>query len=159
MSKRASVDTQELYRWLCDVKVGDLITYKELSDIIGRDVQGEGYPLLVTARRWALRHDRIVFAVEKNIGMRRCNDSEKINEAAAGRERMVGQAKRSAQILGATNYDNLSRREKISHNVQLAQFGCVVQMFSPPAIAATEKRFHEIDGKIDEKQYLAQFLT
>jgi len=56
-----SVDTRLLIERLSRVEIGDFVSYKELSEVIGRDVQGAARGNLTTARHRLEVDDAIQF--------------------------------------------------------------------------------------------------
>ena len=70
-----SADTLALYEALKDITIDGMITYANLSDLIGRDVQSEAIGSLTTARRMCQREDQIVFSPVRGVGLKRLDDS------------------------------------------------------------------------------------
>lgn len=61
---------------LLAAKVGELITYAELSKLLGEDVQTKGKSALRTARHKIRRSDRITFHVQPDVGIFRPTDEQ-----------------------------------------------------------------------------------
>ena len=129
MKFEASVDAKLIRSVLAESKVGDVVTYEQLSKAIGRDVREHARSALGTARRGLLRDERIVFGVEQNVGLVRLNDEEIVSSAESDRRRIQRTAKRSLQRLSVVDFDKLSEEKKRAHIVASAQIG-VVAMFA-----------------------------
>lgn len=87
-------DTERLIRHLQTVKVGDFVTYDDLSSIIGRDIR-ENRGLLETARN-ALSEDRFFFLTERGEGVYRGTDKEWFEEIDSKTRRHVKRTARKA---------------------------------------------------------------
>jgi len=66
-----SVDTRLLIERLSRVEIGDFVSYKELSEVIGRDVQGAARGNLTTARHRLEVDDAIQFGPVVGKGLTR----------------------------------------------------------------------------------------
>ena len=129
MNFQKSNDTKILESVLEQAKVGDLITYAELSKAIGRDVRKFAQPSLCSARRGLQRDKQMVFGVETNVGLKRLNDEEIVVSSEADRRRMKRAATRSLKKLSVVNFSGLSDEAKKQHIVASAQLGAI-EMFS-----------------------------
>src|SRR5690606_7840323 len=72
-----SIDAQIIERHLETAEVGQLVTYVELSQLVGRDVQKKDRHLLETAKRALLRRG-MVFEAVRGEGVKRVTDDENI---------------------------------------------------------------------------------
>jgi len=97
-----------------------LITYDELSALIGRDVRKQGYPSLCSARRILLnRGSNFVTVVGK--GIRRATPRDCLDDATKARKhlgRAVRTAKKKLFSMGEDGYKGLSEQEQLRHNVE-----------------------------------------
>ncbi|TAL03529.1 MAG: hypothetical protein EPO08_03925 [Rhodospirillaceae bacterium] len=122
----AAVDSIFLYERLKQAAIGDLVKYEELSAIISRDVQNDGRHYLVTARRMALRRDRIVFGVVTNVGFKRLNDIEIVStgENVTGRIRRL--SRRGLHTITAVgDFAAMPNEVRIRHNAYASVFGAI----------------------------------
>ena len=78
----ASMDAKRLCLLLESSYVGQLVTYKELSTAIGKDVQTEGRSILNSARRIVQRELSYVFGTVANQGLKRLSDVEIVQTGA-----------------------------------------------------------------------------
>lgn len=142
MIHEKSVDTKVIEALLAEAVVGQVITYEEMSKAIGRDVRQHALSSLVTARRSLEKDKRIVFGVERNVGLKRLNDVEIVSTAESSRRHMQRTAKRSLTKLATVNFENLDADAKRQHVTYSAQLGALA-MFA--AKASTKK----IEGKVN----------
>jgi hypothetical protein len=70
-----SIDTRLIADYLM-ASEADLIPYDELSKLIGKNVQGDGYGYLLAARRIVLREKSFVYRPVKNLGLKRLTNLE-----------------------------------------------------------------------------------
>lgn len=145
MNFEKSSDTKILESVLVEAKVGDLITYDELSKAIGRNVRVFAMPSLRSARRGVFSSKQFVFGVETGVGLRRLNDSQIVDTTESDRARMRRAANRSIKKLGVVNFAELDEQHKRKHIVSSAQMGAI-SMFASKS--ATKK----IDAKVDAKK-------
>lgn len=66
-----SVDTRVLIERLKKVEVGEFVSYQELSDLVGRNVQGNAYGNLSTARHRLEMDEEMQFGTVRSQGLRR----------------------------------------------------------------------------------------
>ncbi len=77
-----SYETDAIYRQIIKLNIDEIVTYKQLSGIIGRDIrQARNY--LATARRIAQRDNGIVCSVVRNVGIKRLRDVAIVESANA----------------------------------------------------------------------------
>lgn len=90
-----SGDARILLGRLRTLAVGDVVTYRELSDLIGRDVQGPARGTLDTARKAAEREYGMALGTVMKQGIKRLAASElsSIGDSAFGR---IGRTARTA---------------------------------------------------------------
>ena len=137
-----SYDTTIIINRLLEAKTGDEITYKELSDLISRDVQADGRGVLVSATR-ILRHEqRMNFKVIRNIGIKLLCEIETIN-ASGGYIRKIHNASKNAgrELNCVKNIDNLSGDEKIN-------FFTKASLFNTLKVVTTQPKIKKLEAKI-----------
>jgi len=120
-----SDEIRRLYERIRTARVGDLITYDELSRIAGFSVQSEkGRKKLDSARRRALKVDRLLFSAVTNTGIQCCNDVEVVSSGGKMIRVVRSLARTGVRRLTALrDYAALSNEKKVEHNVVAAQLG------------------------------------
>ena len=143
MIHEKSADTKVIESVLAEAKVGDMITYEQLSKAIGRDVRQFAKSSLDSARRSLLNAKNYVFSVEKGVGLKRLNDNEIVDASEDDRKKLRRAARRSLKKLSVVDFDNLTPDKKKQHIVASAQMGAV-EMF------ANKNATKKIEAKVNE---------
>lgn len=130
MIHEKSADTKVLENVLSEAKVGDLVTYEQLSAAIGRDVRAFALPSLGSARRCLLNTKSMVFGTERGVGVRRLNDSEIVSTTEDDRRRIHRATTRSLRKLSVVKYSGLTNEDKRRHTVAAAQIGAIAMFAS-----------------------------
>lgn len=131
---QASVETRLLYDRLRNLQVGEMVSYAELSEIVGQDTQGEGRGALNSARRLALRDHDIVTDAVKNVGIKRLSGSEVVQSATATFSRVRRLAQRGARRLAAARDEGLSTEEKARRDASMSALAIVKLMGKPKSV-------------------------
>ena len=125
-----NVDVSILLERLRSTKNGDVIPYKELSELIGADVQRNSRHILASARNIA-KGERIYFGAVTRIGLQRLDDSAKVRTGAGLLNRVRRVTRAAANTLAAVdNFDLLSNEDKIIHNTTMSVCGVLLQATS-----------------------------
>jgi hypothetical protein len=159
--KALSVDAQEIYKRLVKLAEGETITYQELSDIIGRDIQ-KHRNCLYTAYKMALKENRMVFDTIRDEGIRRLKNDEIPNVIGTySITRIRRTSRRGATKIVAADYNSLSNEMKVKHNAHLSVLGAFIQMTKQKAIERIETAVRENEdlNKITYARTLEQFKT
>jgi hypothetical protein len=128
-----TVETKMIYDLLKTFEFDQFISYKELSELIGRDVQKEGRHNLDSARRKCLNENHMNFAAVQGKGVKRVTDSDLIVGGNA-LIRIKGIADKRRKQLHAVDYPALPTRElQTAHNAELSALG-VVRHFSKESV-------------------------
>lgn len=143
-----SVDARLLYERLKLAAVDELVSYKELSVIVRRDVQNEARGILETARRRCMKEDMIVFGTVVNEGLKRLSPSGTIQ---AG-EFFVRHIKKTARkgiatisCLTTEQFNSLSNEEKVMHNTNRSALGILEHISRPSGVK-------KIEGAVTKEQ-------
>lgn len=136
-----SLATRLLYERLKELAVGEVASYKELSQICGRNVQEDGVGLLNSARNICLREHQIVFSPIINEGLKRLSDSEIVRGADADIGRIRRAAKKGMRKLACASYKNLEDAEKNSFNAKAAVLGTLAQHATPAQLKQVERAY------------------
>ena len=119
-----SVDGQRLAGALRLAPFDAMISYEDLSILIGRNVQKEGRSALSSARRQLQREAAMIFEPVKNVGMKRLTDSAIVATSQSSLRRINRTARRGAQRLGCvSNFAGLSKEEMVRHNTSMSLLG------------------------------------
>ena len=129
MLHEKSSDTKILESVLSEMKIGDFISYEQLSKSIGRDVRKFAIGALQTARLAMQRDHKMVFGVDRGSGLRRLNDEQIVDASELGRRKLQRTAKREIKKLETVEFDKLTEPTKRKHIAASAQMG-VIAMFS-----------------------------
>ena len=124
-----SIETTLLVERLQRVEVGELVLYKELGEICGRDVQLRGRCSLTSARRICQRDRRMVFEAVVNEGVRRLDDGGIVATGAVNLKRIGRKARRGVTTLACiADFDALPDAAKVDHNTSMSLMGALGQM-------------------------------
>lgn len=124
--KEASVDSRLLYKRLAELAPGQIITYAELSAIIGRDVQGDARSYLNTARRMVEREDGKAFGCIINEGLKCLIDKEIIVSGSNAVTRIRKFSKRAARRFTCiADMASLPNEERIKMNATASILGAI----------------------------------
>ena len=154
-----SIDSKMLYDRLIKAEVGAVIPYRELTEVISRDVQGPARGNMNTARHRALRHNGMVFEAVWKVGLKRLNETEvvAVGEARLGRIRRV--ARRGLEKLGSVQkFDALPEAAKVKHNAAVSILGAFRLMSAPDKMKKFEQEIANTQGKLALAGTLELFL-
>jgi hypothetical protein len=130
----ASYETRLLYERLRKLRVKEIVSYQELSKIIGQDVQVEGRGALTSARKMAQREDRIVSDAITNVGIIRISDTETVAGASLTFKKVRRAVQRGTDRLTSVDFDKLSSDDKLRHNASISALMVVKMMGRPKTI-------------------------
>ncbi len=154
-----SIDAKTLYEKLCSVAVGERVTYEQLTQCIGRNVQDKAYGALTTARRMAQRENRIVFGVVRGQGLIRLNDSDIVDAGSNGLAKTRRVVKKHAKILSCVqDFNQLSNEEKLRHNAALSLYGAIAQATKPTTVKQVESAVNASAGALPVGKTLQLFM-
>lgn len=116
---------------------GEIISYDELSEAIGRDIRKSAYYCVTTARRKLLNEEHMVFAAVRNQGYKRLTDVDKVELGEYWRKRILRASGNGIKaVTSVDNYDALSDDKKVSHN----KYATIFVLIRRSAKAATLKK-------------------
>lgn len=125
----ASVDTLALHKRLMSAQVGEIVSYAELSDLIGRSVQRVAYAALASARRRA-EAEGSEFGTVIKIGLERLDENRAVEKALRGLGRIRKLSRRELRRLSRRQFDQLDSAHQVSHNTGMAAFSVFQHMTS-----------------------------
>lgn len=129
--ERSSIDSTTLVNYLKRMGVNDEVSYEHLSSLIGGDIQTRR-SALDTARKILLQEHQMVFSVIRGEGLKRLDDSTKVDVAGNVIPAVRRKLKRGVQILASVEYDSLSNTKKTEHNQLVSYFGTVLETTKAP---------------------------
>lgn len=154
----ASIDARMIYERLEKAAVGEVVTYAELTALIGSDVQTSARGYMDTARRIAHRDKNMVFASVHGVGLKRLDDMEKVKTGEGYLNKIRRTARRAARVVvSVDNYDALPNDLKVKHNAYASMFGAVAQFSGRGTQKRLEGAVQAAGQKISFKNTLALF--
>lgn len=152
-----SIESLELIKRLSTAKVGELIPYKELSDIAMSDVQTEKRGALVTATKHLLNEKQMVFEAVRNVGLKRANDSEIVAHSEGPIEKIRRISKRAMKRLTCVDFDKLPNDQKIAHNSKMSVLGVLHQVTAPGKLKQIEAQVAKTNTRLNLETTLEAF--
>lgn len=147
-----SIDTKIIYDKLLTIRENETITYKEISELIYRDIT-KHRGLLYSALNLARRENQMVFDCVPKVGMKRLANNQIV---ANVRTRTLTKIKRVTSLaykkVTATDYDKLNKEERIQHNATVSFLGAIKQI-------ATEKTVQKLESALTSKPQLGGTLA
>jgi alkylated DNA nucleotide flippase Atl1 len=132
-----SADSAAIVKAIEEMPVGGVITYAQLSAVIGRDIR-HFRGSLESARKSVQRDKGMVFDVIRKEGIKRLADNEIIDLSDKAREHSRRHAKRIAKKLICVNYESLSKDKQVKHNAALSMFGTLSELSSTASMKRLE---------------------
>lgn len=117
-SAQAGLETRQLVQRLSTCDYHDLVTYAEMQELTGVDVQ-ERRDLLNTARRIVQHTYGKVFDVENNVGLVCLTEREKVGYGESRTQRIARASIKNVRMLETVDMAQLSPEEKLRHNAQI----------------------------------------
>ncbi len=137
-------DTLILENRLRNTKPGDVVTYDELSKIMGRDVREHCSGNLQTARR-TLRNEKIHFDTVSRVGLNRLTFEEAVHSTQSCIDRSRNAAKNGLKILENVEFSELSPISQKEHLAKSAQLAAI-------KLFGGSNAGKKIEAKVDGKQ-------
>lgn len=139
-------ETQILVDALSKVPLGQMITYKNLSELIGIDVTGPARQRLVSARRVALRDYGAAFGTERATGLIRLHPDQAPGLGASARLkiRRASSRARKAMISVAEHSNGLSPEASRRMSAEMSAHGLIAEITKEKTIKAAMGRSEKI---------------
>lgn len=138
-----SADTLIIENRLRSAAVGDVVTYEDLSTLLGRDVR-QFCRSSITSARHTLEGEAIFFDTIANEGLKRITESEAVTKTVPNYvARAKSAAGRGIRVLQNVQYDKLDDATKRKHLSTSAQLGAIKLFTSTKATKA-------IEGKVEQ---------
>lgn len=151
-----SIDTRTLYEKLKGVEIDEVVSFKSLSDLLGRKVAGDCSNLQSALHR--LEGEGVAFANLRSVGYQRMNDINVVNTAESSREGIRKKAKRAIKRLTCVQeFDRLPNDMKVKHNAALSGFGAIAQIMSPGRVKSLEQEVMKAGAQLPLAKTLEAF--
>jgi hypothetical protein len=138
-SEQTSIDVQMIYDRLHKAHTGDIVSYGDLTGLIGRDVQQAARYILLRALDLLRRDHNYVFGTVRRVGVKRLSDGEIVGAAASDVASIRRKARKAAAKLTCVgDYDALTADEHIRHNATVSLFGAIHSMTKRPQVKKLE---------------------
>ena len=156
--KDRKFETETIVKHLLNAKVGDEITYAELSRLTGMKITSTS-GVLQSAKRIVLNEDRRVFDSVRGIGIRRMADEE-IATSDRDLRKSRRHAKRSLKKLACVeNFTSMSNHAQISHVIKSSFFGAVAYMANKGKLQSIAKAATGRSSELPVKETLQAFIA
>ena len=122
-----SADVKLLAARLAKCERGDVVTFEEMTSIVGRDIR-KHRGILTSARRIVLRDNRLVFESVLKVGMK-CMENDSLSSVGTSFiSRTSRGARRAEQKMATVEYEKLSNGSRVKHNVAASMLAAVGMM-------------------------------
>jgi hypothetical protein len=135
-----SASTRLLIQRLRMVKVGDTLTYSDMSVVVSEKISGAS-GCLQTARRHLLKEENIVFDVVRGVGMTRLSDTDIVRASDKDVDGIRRKAKKSCRKLSAIrDYAAMPRDQQLAHTARMSMLVAVSHMAKDTNLAKLEQK-------------------
>jgi hypothetical protein len=141
MKLERSVHTNDLIEALEKVEEGKYISYQDLSEIAGANVQTERRSNLNSALRVLQREKKKQFVPVRGKGLRCVVNGEQIQLAQDNIRSMRRKGERTKDVLATARYGELSPKEQIDFNSTAAHVGMLSYLARTQAFGNLKKTF------------------
>ena len=156
--KEASPDTRLLYQRLSKMNVGDFISYADLTEEIGRNVQKEARHYLDSARLICQREHDKTFGVIINEGLKCLTDSEIVETAVSTIGHIRRASRKSIKRLRCIrNFAALSNEDKIRHNANVSAIALIAHMTKSNNMKKLTSKVQETQERLPYAKTLEAF--
>jgi hypothetical protein len=145
---------------LSKLEKGETITYKELSALVGVNVQREGYSYLANARDRAQRLHGIVSHAVNNIGIQRLTAEGIAYETEPYRKRLKRMTRRyghRSALVAKEEYDQLPTPARLSLDQGRTIRGLVKFLIAPKQYAVISSAISETQAPLPSRKFLELF--
>lgn len=136
-----SMETRMLRDKLSALKIGDVITYAELNELIGADVQDSSRSHLASAIRGLLADKQMVFGTVRGHGVKRLTDVEIVAIGDEVLPRLRRAAKRATRkLLAVADFSALPNDLKLRHNAVVSSLATISFFSKDTRVKEIEKQ-------------------
>lgn len=144
----ASLDAKRLCLLLESTPVGRLVTYKDLSAAIGRDVQTEARGVLYSARLIVQREISYVFGTVPNEGLKRLSDVEIVQTGAQTVSRIRRASRSGINRITAADPVQLPVEARVQMNTYLSLLGMLHTSLQEKRLKQLEERVARAESRL-----------
>lgn len=120
-SFKLTTDTLLLIERLRELDYSGRVSYRQLSELIGRNVQNDASGLLATAINYLEREEQMFFSKVRAEGVQRITESDRVKEAPLrARKRIRSSIRTMRRDLERVPAEKLNREEQRERNANLA---------------------------------------
>ena len=152
-----SIESQLLIDYLSKVSTKRLVTYGQLSKLVGFEVSG-GTSQLQTAKRNLIRDYDMVFDVVRGKGVVLMTDKEVIDSTPRDFEKVRRTLNRSKKKIAVVNYDKLTHSYKQRWNVMATNLATLYHFTKKKTLTQITERVKEADDKLSLSNTLKYFI-
>lgn len=135
---KMSPATIALRDFLASMAIGDFVSYRQLSDIIGSSVVG-ATPSLQSARRSLLNARSMVFEVRRGEGVTRSRDIEIVDGSGRDVKSIRRKARKGVRKLrSVSNYGDMPKQYQNTHSARVAVLSTLSEMAKRSTVAVAE---------------------
>lgn len=150
-----SIDVRLLAERLKKATPGEVISYADLSSVIGQDVRGrQGYARLKSARRVVQREANMIFEAVTRQGLKRCDDMGIVKVAQSCIDSIHRRATRGLKAIACVNVDTLDNNGRILLNATASHLGVLRQVTT----AKSQEKLTQAVAKTSDKLPLQKTL-
>lgn len=134
---KLSMDAKTIYDLMRSIEVGKMVTYKQITDAIGRDARARRSAILAAIHA-VCRDHRMVFECRPNDGYIRLSDEEIVGTGAAHIDAIRRKSRRGIQKLACANYADLPPEKKHDHNCRMTILALTLETTSADSVRRIE---------------------
>lgn len=141
----ASLEVRRLCAAFAETHTGDILTYKSLSALIGKDVQTEARSVLNSARKITQRELGYVFGTIYGEGLKRLSDIEIVQTGSETMVKIRRNSRRGAERIAHAAPEKLPIESRVQQNTFLSVLAMI-------HAASTEKRLKKLEEKVAQAE-------
>lgn len=141
-SFETSVEVKLLTSFLQKIDVGTIVTYKEMTAVIDRDILTHR-SVLQSARRILERDNRMVFGSIHAVGIKLLSCGEVVDSADDSSARIGRISRRTIKRLSTIDESELTPEKRLEWHMKSSQLGAIALMTKPSALKALESTVKE----------------
>lgn len=153
----ASIDVRALCKVFAETRVGEVLTYQQLSEVIRKDIQTEGRQALTSARAITQRELGYVFGTIFRVGLKRLSDIEIVQTGQQTVVKIRNQSKRGAQRVATAAPEKLPIESRIQQNTYLSLLAMVHATVQEKRLKKLEERVAQAEAKLPLDKTLEAF--
>lgn len=134
----AGLDARMLVELMAPAQVGDVVTYEEMTTLLGKQIQ-QRRDLLYTAMSILQERDNMVFAPVNGVGMVRLANPEKVTYGGTKTQRIARSARRNIKMLATVAREELSALDQHRLDAQVTIMAAVNMYTHTRTVEALEQ--------------------